>query len=166
MQKPLLYFEKIKIWEIGIMIFYVILSIEFIYFLRLAKSETQNSYLSIYAVGGQFLMYSFLYKSLRNFKVYVFWLIVSLLHFCLYYLLKENPSLICFHNNKIIGLRNTVFLVILFQVLRFISLRTQNQELVGFGKSKTDIFDHREITKTDWILYMVYIAVIFILLTI
>ncbi len=166
MQKPLLYFEKIKIWEIGIMIFYVILSLEFMYFLRLSKSETQNNYLSIYAIGGQFFMYTFLYKSLRNFKVYVFWLIIGFLHLCLYYLLKENASLICFHNNNITGLRNTIFLVMLFQLLRFISLKTQNQELVCIGKSKTDIFDQREITKTDSILYTIYIAVIFILLTI
>lgn len=140
------------------MIFYIILSVEFLFFLRLAKSETQNNYLAIYAVGGQFLLYGLLYKSLRNFKVYLFWLIISFSHLCLYFLLKENASVINFHNNNVIGLRNTIILIILFQILRFISLKVQNQELVCITRSKTDVYDNRKITRTDSILYAIYVV--------
>jgi hypothetical protein len=166
MEKSLLRFEKIKIWEFGVMLFYIILSVAFLFFLKLAKSETQNSYLTAYAVSGQLLLYTILYKSLRNFKVYIFWLIISLFHLCLYFLLKENGAYIKFHNNHIVGLRNTFILIILFQILRFVSLKIQNQELVSIGRSKTDIYDQRETTKTDNILYLVYIVSTFLLLTI
>lgn len=162
MQRPLLYFEKIKIWGIGVLIFYIILSVEFLFFLRLAKSETQHNYLTLYAVGGQLLLYGLLYKSLRNFKVYLFWLTIGLLHLCLYFILKENASLISFHSNTVIGLRNTIILIILFQLLRLISLRAQNQELVCVGRSKTDIYDNREYTRIDVVLYTIYIAATFL----
>jgi hypothetical protein len=166
MQKPLLYFEKIKLWEIGIMVSYVLLSVEFCFFLRFAKSEIQNQSLYFYAVFTQLFLYHMFYKSMRNLNVYVYCLFIGILHLCLYQLLKENASIINLQNNKIISLRNTIILILIFQFLRFISLKTQNKELVCISKNKRDILDGREITRIDSILYAIYIATTFILLCI
>lgn len=130
------------------------------------ESETQNSCLTFYALGTQFFLYALGYKSLRNLRVYFLWLIISVSHLCLYFLLKENSSIIFFHSNRVTGLRNTIILIILFQLLRYISLRTQNQELVCISKNKTDIFDKRKTTNVDTILYIIYIAVTLSLLSI
>ena len=146
------------------MIVYVLLSVEFCYFLRFAKSETQNQSLYFYAVFTQLFLYHMFYKPMRNMNVYIYCIFIGILHLCLYQLLKENASIINFHNNKIISLRNTIILILIFQFLRFISLRTQKQELVSISKNKRDLFDGRESTRIDFILYATYIASTFILL--
>ncbi|PKB15247.1 hypothetical protein CLU82_0311 [Flavobacterium sp. 5] len=97
-------------------------------------------------------------------NVYIYCLFIGILHLCLYQLLKENASIINLNNNKIISLRNTIILILIFQFLRYISLRTQKQELVSIGKNKRDLFDGRKTTKIDSILYVIYIATTFILL--
>lgn len=146
------------------MFFYVLLSIEFCFFLRLAKNETQNHYLYLYAFFTQLFIYGFFYKAMRNLKVYIFCLVIGILHICLYYLLKENASLISFHNNTIVTLRNTIILLIIFQLLRFISLRTQKQELVCPGKNNKAVFNERNNTRIDLILFTIYIAATFLLM--
>ena len=63
------------------------------------------------------------------------------------------------------GLRNTILLLLLFQVLRFISVSTQGQELVCPSKgSRTDLFDERKVTFIDFFLFVVYIGTSIILL--
>lgn len=162
--KSLFYSTKIKVWEIGIMIFYVLLSIQSFFFLRFADDESQNHCLHMYAFFTQLFLYSFFYKAMRNLKVYIFCFTIGILHLCLYYLLRENASLIGLKNNVVISLRNTIILLILFQILRFVSLKTQKQELVGVGKNNKDVHLTREITRIDVILEVTYIAATFILL--
>lgn len=63
------------------------------------------------------------------------------------------------------GFRNTILLLLLFQVLRFISAKTQGQELVCPSKgSRTDIFDERKATFIDFVLFVIYIGTFIILL--
>lgn len=101
---------------------------------------------------------------MRNLKVYIFCCTIGILHLFLYYLLKENASLLGLKNNVVISLRNTIILLILFQILRFVSLKTQKQELVGVGRNNKDVHSTREITRIDIILEVTYIATAFILL--
>ena len=165
MQKPLFYVDKVKAWEIIILIFYVLLSVEAYFFLRLANNETQNHCLYFYAFFTQLFLYGGFYKAMRNLKVYILFLIIGILHLFLYYLLKENAALIGLDNTKVIPLRNTVILLFLFQFLRYISLRTQKQELVSIRRyGKRDIFNERETTRIDSILYIIYITSTFLLL--
>lgn len=146
------------------MFFYVLLSIEFCLFLTHAKSETQNHSLYFYAFFTQLFLYGFFYKAMRNLKIYIFCLAIGMLHFCLYYLLKENASLISFHNNTIITLRNTVILLIIFQLLRFISLQTQKQELACPSSKNKTVFHERYNTRIDTILLLIYLAATILLM--
>lgn len=166
MLKSLFYFEKLKIWEIGVIVFYFLLSVEFFFFLRFAKSETQDNYIYFYAISTQLLLYPFFYLSMRNLKVFLFCIAVGVSHLCLYYLLKENASLIDLQNNTIISLRNTLILLVIFQILRYISLKTQKQELVCEGKNRNgfDVFNTRKTTRIDSILEITYFISISILL--
>lgn len=164
MIKSLFYSTKIKVWEIGIMIFYVLLSVELFFFLRFAEGETQNHCLYMYTFFTQLFLYSLFYRAMRNLKVYIFCFTIGILHLFLYYLLKENATLIGLKNNVVISLRNTIILLILFQILRFVSLKTQKQELVGVGRNNKDVHSTREITRIDIILEVTYIATAFILL--
>lgn len=63
------------------------------------------------------------------------------------------------------GLRNTIILLLLYQVLRFISAKTQGIELVCPSRgSEKDLFDNRQVTGIDFILFFIYYITTFILL--
>ena len=63
------------------------------------------------------------------------------------------------------GLQFTWLLLILFQILRFISAKAQNQELVAPSKTTTDLWDDRRITFVDGALFAVYMVVMIVLNT-
>ena len=54
------------------------------------------------------------------------------------------------------GLRNTVVMLVLFQVLRFVSLKIQNLELVPADRSGFNDLDERIISMADYILFFIY----------
>ena len=54
------------------------------------------------------------------------------------------------------GLRNTVVMLVLFQVLRFVSLKIQNLELVPADRSGFNDLDERIISMADYILLFIY----------
>jgi hypothetical protein len=51
------------------------------------------------------------------------------------------------------GLRNTVVMLVLFQVLRFVSLKIQNLELVPADRSGFNDLDERIISMADYLLF-------------
>lgn len=106
------------------------------------------------------MLYFVNYKSLRNLTVYLIWIGIAFVHLYFYFQLKDNPSLFYVRGqNSATGLRNTIFLLLLFQLLRFISYRTQGKELVCPTKGgHKDLFDGRKTTYIDIILFMVYIG--------
>tara|TARA_B110000285_G_scaffold135171_1_gene151466 strand:- start:681 stop:899 length:219 start_codon:yes stop_codon:yes gene_type:complete len=54
------------------------------------------------------------------------------------------------------GLKNTVVMLVLFQVLRFVSLKIQNLELVPADRSGFNDLDERIISMADYILFFIY----------
>jgi|TARA_B110000977_G_scaffold181676_1_gene242595 hypothetical protein len=54
------------------------------------------------------------------------------------------------------GLKNTVVMLVLFQVLRFVSLKIQNLELVPADRSGFNDLDERKISMVDYILFFIY----------
>ncbi len=166
MRQPIFYFDKLKTWDKVTIVLYVLLSAGlWSYFNSTTNTKTQQDILFGYAFGTQFFFYSFNYKSLRNLTVYTFWVTIGIIHLYFYYQLKDNQALLNARGHSATGLRNTLVLLLLFQVLRFISARTQGQELVCPTKgSWTDLFDDRRITLIDFILFVIYIGSTLILL--
>ena len=155
-----------RFWEIVILIAYIFLSVEFIYFLRFAGIKSQENYLSAYAIITQFLVYTIAYRTLRNIKMYIYILLIGGLHLLIYFILLKNAQLIGLYNSNIPALRNTLISILIFQFLRFISLKTQHQELVCITRNKKDIFEERETTVMDSVLFLIYLSSICILLII
>jgi len=81
----------------------------------------------------------------------------------IYLKLKDLEVLNLPKGHALIGLRNTIPLLILFQILRIISAKTQGLELVSPG-GKLDLFDNRRITTIDFIMFVIYVAVTVLLL--
>ncbi|MCR9016839.1 hypothetical protein [Aquiflexum gelatinilyticum] len=166
MPQPIFYFSKISSWDKVTIGLYIILSI-FLwhYFGNAANNKIQRDILFGYSIGTQFFLYFFNYKSLRNLSVYFFWVGIGILHLFIYLELKDVEMLQNVRGHSATGLRNTIILLFLFQVLRFVSAKTQGQELVCPSKgSRTDFFDERRVTILDFILFVVYIATTFLLL--
>lgn len=161
MPQQIFYFNKLNSWDKITTICYVVLTAFLMYFfLSINSGRSNRTLLLAYALGTQFFLYLLNYKSLRNLTVYLVWILFSLCHLYFYYQLKDDPSLLNVRGHAASGLRNTIILLSLFQVLRFISIRTQRQELVAPTRGgQTDIFDGRRLTFIDYTLFVVYFGV-------
>lgn len=166
MERPIFRFKKLNTWDKVTMGLYVLISIILWYYFDNATSnKTRRDILFGYAFGTQFFLYGLNYKSLRNLIVYSFWIVIGLIHLFIYFQLKDVAMLQNVGGHAATGLRNTIILLLFFQVLRFISIKTQENELVCPSKySRTDIFDDREVTVIDFILFFVYVGMIIFLL--
>lgn len=167
MKKPIFYFERTTNWDRITIFLYLILSIglSLYYYNRPFDHKLQRDILFSYSIGTHFFLYLINYKSLRNLKVYFIWFVFGFIHLIIYLKLKDIDYLKNLNSHASTGLRNTVPLLILFQILRFFSAKTIGQELVALSPgSTTDLFDERKITVIDSIAFAVYMAVTILLL--
>jgi hypothetical protein len=111
-------------------------------------------FLIFYTVFLQIFSYLFNYRSLRNLKSFFIWYGFGTLHIVFYFLLKDNPI----YARASGVLLNTVLLLLIFQVLRIISLKVQHQELVIPTRGGKDLLDNRAITFLDFVLFMIYMG--------
>lgn len=160
MPLPIFYFSKLNLWDKVTILLYLLLSVVlWYYFDNTTSSKIQRKILFGYTFGTQLFLYGLNYKSLRNLTVYFFWIGIGVIHLLFYFQLKDNQLLKNFHGHSPTGLRNTLILLLLFQILRFISARTQGMELVSPSRGSTrDIFDDRRITLLDFIFFVVYVG--------
>ncbi len=159
MNKQLFYFDKLNWWDISTLILYSILTA----FIYLTDIPTRSDWLFGYSFGTHLFLYFFNYKSLRKLNVWLVWMLFGIIHLYFYYELSNEPELQMFRGFAGHSLLFTWLLLIIFQVLRYISLINQNQELVALSKSRTDIWDNRRITKIDTICFFVYFILTIIL---
>lgn len=118
-----------------------------------------------YAFGTHLFLYVFQYRAMRNLYVYLFWVMVGLVHLYFYMQLKDDPGLQQVNGHSATGLRNTIILLIIFQGLRYISLDEQGIDLVCPSKyGGTDVMDNRRANPTDILLFFVYMACAVLLL--
>jgi hypothetical protein len=154
MTKPIFYFEKSDTfdkWSIGLysgftlLLFYVF--------------EIEKDFIFGYALLTQLFLYIVCYRSLRNLTVYFLWIGIGLFHFYLYQIFKDDPTLQMLRGHAAMPLRNTIPLLLIFQILRFLSLKIQGQELVSPSKgSATDLFDERKVNWLDIVFFFTYLG--------
>jgi len=158
--KPFFYFEALKRWEQIVIYSYIFITITLFFFYNNVEPSGKEGILIAYAIGTQLSLYFGLYTSLRNLKSYLIWCFFGLLHLLVYFLTKSDQSLEMARGNASIILINTIPLLILFQVLRYISLELQHREFVapahGGGK---DLFENKKVTFVDFIIFIIYIGV-------
>lgn len=164
MPAPVFYFARLTRWDkITIAIYSLLTAGLWYYFVNTPEYSHKRVVLYVYAFWTHLMLYGFNYKSLRNLAVYLIWFAFAFLHLFVYFQLRGNPMLQSFDSDAATGLRNTIVLLLLFQVLRYVSIRIQGQELVCPSRSGTDLFDGRKFTFTDFILFAVYIGSVFAL---
>ncbi len=156
-EKPFLYFDKLTQWNVGVIVFYIIFTIVVVFINTSGRADVAQMVLIAYVVITQLMGYFFMYKALRNFTVYLICCGFALLHIFLYFLFKGNLGLKTVQGDFSSALFNSIILIILFQVLRYLSLKIQKREFVvpakGGGK---DLFDNIEPSIVDKILFVIY----------
>jgi hypothetical protein len=149
----LLHFKKLEPfdkWSIGL---YLVLTVSILYLFG-----PTAELIFWYGLLTQFSLYAFCYMSLRNLTAYLIWLAIGLFHLYLYTSLNDLGFQMDWEHGAT-PLRNTAALLVLFQVLRFVSIRIQQQDLVLPTKvGGFDLYDEREVNWTDVVLFLIYIA--------
>jgi len=153
-KKPLFYFEELNSWDKIIIWFYGIASIVFVIYNYWGADEHKADFLIFYTIFPQIFSYFFNYVSLRNLKSFFIWFGFGTLHIVFYFLVKDNAI----YDTGRALLLNTVILLLIYQVLRIISLKVQHQELVLPARGGKDIFDNRSATLVDFVLLMIYLG--------
>jgi len=162
MQQPIFYFKMPTNAELISLFGYLLLSILLYFHIKSLSSVDQESYFFMYALGTQMILYFFGYRALRNMTYFSCCIVFALIHFYIYWQLKDDQTLIRYGPGVNL-FRNTILFLLLFQVLRIISLKIQHQELVSISKSEKDIFQERKVTVIDKVLSVIYIAALFCL---
>lgn len=154
MTRSIFYFERLSSldkWTIGL---YFILTFGLYYFLGIQKEIIFG-----YALLTQLGLYLLCYKSLRNLTAFAIWLGIGVFHLYLYFKLRDVATLQMFRGHSSTPLRNTIPLLILFQILRFFSAKIQGQELVApSGGATTDLYDERRVNGLDFLFFFIYTA--------
>ncbi|PSR52512.1 hypothetical protein AHMF7605_02720 [Adhaeribacter arboris] len=164
MERTIFYFKELRTWDIVTILLYSFISLGLYFFYTSTESVVQKKdILFWYPLGTQVFFYFLNYKSLRNLTVYFIWFFFSLIHFYIYLQLITIPLLEGVKVHAAIGLRNTALLLILFQILRFISTKVQGKELVCPSRGGTDILEERNVTLVDFALFVIYLFFLVVL---
>ena len=151
--------SKLSLQEKLTISIYLIIS----FFILISFSETNNhqkEILFFYTFATHWFIYFFQYRALRNFRIYLIWILIGIFHLYVYFKIKDDELLSFVEGHASTGFRNTILLLVLFQILRFSSLEIQKMELVAPSRgSSFDIYDNREITYVDYISFIIYFVI-------
>jgi hypothetical protein len=160
-KKTFIYYDKLTDWDIVIVAIYLILTI-FVIFNYTSGGINAADILFFYTVLPHLAGYFFLYKALRNFTMYLVCFGFAVVHLILYFLFRGSPNLEMARGDISPMLIDSIILLVLFQILRYISLKMQKREFVlpsrGGGK---DLFDNIEPSMTDKLLFVIYFGSFF-----
>lgn len=149
---------KLNKWNIATISIYILISYFCWVYFSIAKNP--KNVLFAYALGTHFFLYLFQYKALRNFNYFLIWIVIGVAHLALYFDIESDQGLAFVNGHAATGLRNTIILLGLFQLLRYASLKIQHVELVCPSRGNDHgLFDNRKSTIVDTICGLVYFGV-------
>ncbi|KAA9338573.1 hypothetical protein F0P96_07010 [Hymenobacter busanensis] len=112
--------------------------------------------LLVYTLGTQFWFLLFGFRQLRNITLYLTWCCWGLAHLLAYFALN--------HTSGYEGpLRNTLVLLLLFQGLRYLSLRLRQVDFIPAVGKPPWYVDGRRATGVDFLLTHLYMGIILLL---
>ncbi len=167
MTESIFRFDKLKPFDKWTIALYLILTLGLVYYFNSTENiASKRNVIFMYPFITQLALYGLNYKSLRNLTVFFAWVAIGLLHLYFYFSLKDDKTLQMFRGHSTASLKNTISLLCLHQAFRLVSIKIQGKELVSPSKgfnNATDIYDNRNITTTDYVLFFTYIGCAIIL---
>ncbi len=158
---------RFSLYDVISIIVYILL-IVFIAYKGVYKSSSESTgkWLIAYSFGTPLFLYIVNYKSLRNIRIYLIWITISIFHLVLYNKLQGFESLSTHGGHSANGLQYTIVYLILWQLLRVIYYKITKMELVApMRGSYYDYFDCRKLSILDYTAFIIYMGV-FIFLTV
>lgn len=128
------------------------------------EKTDKGDVITVYTILTQFFLLMFNYKAMRNLSSFSVWFIIGITHLFFFYHFKAHYWFTGSWQLKTTGLRNTVPLLIIYQIARFVSVKIQQQEFVIPSKgSRRDIFEERTVNFLDVLLFIFLMASMVIL---
>lgn len=159
-QQPFFYFKKLLLWEKWVIGIYLFLTFLLIACYEKLDIATSKNVLTLYIILPQLSFSLIFYKSLRNLSFYLFWFAIGIIQFGIYlfmigdYYQQMSPG----QYYTPVEYRNTIILLLLFQLLRWVSIKIQHKEFVLPSRTGKDLFDNREYTFLDFMILVAYMA--------
>lgn len=162
-KKNIFYFEKFDAFEKWFLGIYMLLTIALFIFLKFVDTNSCKYAFTVAYIGiTHFTLIFLLYKSLRNMTVFITFNAIGLLHIWLYFYLNDDLSLRLQIGEALEAFKKTNQILILFQILRLVSLFLQEKELiVPLKDSDKDLFEEREKNLLDIVLFLLYLYGLF-----
>ncbi|XHR94500.1 hypothetical protein ACFJIV_30210 [Mucilaginibacter sp. UC70_90] len=156
--KPFIHYEALKRWEIATFLIYASITLYIIWLCFEGGNKIQNETVFGYAVFTQTCLYILLYVSLRNFTSYLIWVCFGVVHLVMYLAFKDSQGLQGHKADLFAALANTLPLLLLFQFLRYFSIKIQGREFVVPEKnSDTDLIENKKVSSVDSVICIIYI---------
>ncbi len=146
-------------WDKSTIAVYTVFTICICYLLYTRPAYDVRALISGYGFATPLFLYFFNFRSLRNLYVFMFWCGVGILHLYLYFQFKDDILFDYGRSSALLPFRNTLMLLVLFQLLRWLSRTVSGLELVGLSKSRTDVWNERNTNTIDRICFVVFFAV-------
>jgi hypothetical protein len=156
---PFLKTSALGRWDKSTIAIYTVLTICTCYLLYIHPPYDIKPWITFFGFGTPLFLYFFNYRSLRKLYVFLFWCSVSMLHLYLYFHFKDNILFDYGRSSALLPFRNTLILLVLFQLLRWLSRTTSGLELVGLSKSEKDVWNERKTNTIDVLCFFVFFAV-------
>lgn len=153
--KPFFYSEPLKLWDKWSIGSYALITLILGVMYSLQDESSKLNILLIYTISSQLFIIMFLYTSLRNFKAFLFWCLFGLIHFIVYFLIKDDIALQIGKSRPAGCLKITIPLLLLFQLFRYISITLRGRDFVMPAKGK-DLFEGKKVSALDYIIAMSY----------
>lgn len=159
MRNRIFYFKKFRILDYSILILYSLISFFIVYrFIYNQDSISHDNYKIVFFYGffTQMIIYQILYPTIRNFGVYIFWILVGLAHLILFFYLQNiDLNSTDFYNTRIF--RNSIIMILVLQIFRIVSLNLTGQEFIAPLKlMREDLYGERNRNFLDLIFLFVY----------
>ncbi|MFP9112937.1 hypothetical protein ACLI1A_03285 [Flavobacterium sp. RHBU_3] len=150
----------LTIWNILTIIGYILLSTGLLYY-YVYEPDPQRDYLLIYILATQMFLTS-QYRAVRNLYMCLFWLLIGICHVVTAYFIKDILLFQFPAGHLSVPMANTFILVLVMQVIRYISLQLQGEEFVAPNRGGKDLFDERKPTWVDFLCTGIYFTVLFL----
>ncbi len=156
------YTDKYNTWDYVTILLYLLWTM--IIYIRPERMGNMGGWIASYTIGTHLFLYLLNYKSLRKFNVWIVWIGFSLVHIYFYQDFGANTEFKRPNGSVTNGLQFTWVALILFQLLRLISIKTQDADLVApAGPSRFDLWDNRRTNFIDYSLFAIYMVVMTVL---
>lgn len=160
MERNFFYSESFNWWDKWTIFIYALITGCICYMLTQNITVNMRRWIFAYGIVTHLFIYFFNYRSLRNFNVFIVWCFFAALHFYIFLHFQDFMIFKMRNGNALTPLRNTIILLCVFQLLRFISIKISNQELVSPARGgKTDIWNERKPNGIDFISLIVYFII-------